>query len=439
MNSSAVIPESLLYKGSMVEAPSQGIILNRGTVSGEDQSAPINLTKYQVAIYAEDAEGNYRVYTGEEFTLPEPAFEETPTVKITADEITLRGLSVTFEVENGSASKVIRGFCLPYEHHELDWDTATEEEIVEVLKKQALDKTPYAWTGTAFTEEIEKDLEPGWPIYVYAAAITADGKVGKLCYERFVTETPVMDGTGTVTMEFINEEPFGVLNFRVTLGNGAVSARINAFDPYGYSVVQNELDWVFSDIEEENRYWYEYTAEDLTAAGGIVQFNVLTHGGKYYYGGVALTADGKISPVTEMQSVLSQAEAPVETIDYTLGKGEARIIDWTETTYCTIDPDWGPIRDVDVTYKVEKGANTEKVYILPCSFVLNNKDAIIESISSFLDTEDMYAFQKEFTAFGEEQTFHASEIYTESSGGYAVALVTVDTDGNYAVRYTRAH
>lgn len=65
--------------------------------------------------------------------------------KITPAEITMRSISATFEAE-GDCAKIIRGFCLPNENNIIDWDSASDDEIVNVLKDLAMTNTPYYWT-----------------------------------------------------------------------------------------------------------------------------------------------------------------------------------------------------------------------------------------------------------------------------------------------------
>lgn len=430
-----LVPESLLSKGTHpTSTESNGIILTRG--SSTSAGGELTLTPYQIAIYAEDAEGNYKVYTSEEFTLPEPQFNSTPTVKITPAEITMRSISATFEAE-GDCAKIIRGFCLPNENNIIDWDSASDDEIVNVLKDLAMTNTPYYWTGTPFTEEVPKDLTPGLTVYVYAAAITADGKIGKLCYEKMVSETPSLEGTGTVDVDFVEEEPLGTFRFAVELGNGATAARIIACDNSTYAKIQNDMDWVFTD-PEQSYLWVEVTADELAANEGIVEIADRAQGTKYYVFAVAISEDG-VSPVATFEEVTSKKEEVViEKINYDLGIGKANI-EATSTTYRIPGVDYGTWQEpdtylIDVTYTITKGENTEKVYLISCQNVVNDDIESIKAIvASYLETEEDYKLstvseitESEFGVPALRQNF---DIYYNP----ALVVITVDTAGNYAV------
>ena len=423
----ALVPESLLAKGRLSsDEGSDGIALSRG--SSSEAGGELTLTEYQVAIYAEDNDGNYKVYTSEEFTLPEPDFGSAPVVKITPDEITMRSISTTFEAE-GDCAKIARGYCLPTENNIIDWENASEEQIVNVLKDLAMTNPPYQWNGTAFTEDVPKDLSPGIDVYVYAIGITADGQLGKLCYKKITSATPVVDGEGTVNVKFVNEEPFGTLNFKVTLDNNATSARLMVCDEINYAQVAGNLEWVFTD-EEQNYRWTEVTAEQLAETDGIVGMPALYPGAIYYVHAVAITPDGKVSPVADFDEVTSMAAAPVETIDYSLGTGEATITEKSSTTYYY--PADGN-RDIDYTYTVTKGANTEKVYVFPIADVRDNDEAVEDFIMTSHATTADYEDADEFTEFGVELDGYAMALYDDYYGGYGYAVITVDANGNYAI------
>lgn len=351
--------------------------------------------------------------------------------KITPAEITMRSISATFEAE-GDCAKIIRGFCLPNENNIIDWDSASDDEIVNVLKDLAMTNTPYYWTGTPFTEEVPKDLTPGLTVYVYAAAITADGKIGKLCYEKMVSETPSLEGTGTVDVDFVEEEPLGTFRFAVELGNGATAARIIACDNSTYAKIQNDMDWVFTD-PEQSYLWVEVTADELAANEGIVEIADRAQGTKYYVFAVAISEDG-VSPVATFEEVTSKKEEVViEKINYDLGIGKANI-EATSTTYRIPGVDYGTWQEpdtysIDVTYTITKGENTEKVYLISCENVVKDDiESIKAIIASDYETKDDYVMT-EFTEFGVPLEKSGFDIYYNP----ALVVITVDTAGNYAI------
>ena len=431
---STLVPERLLLKGTLSSSEeSTGMALNRG--SSNSAGGTITPNKYQVAIYAEDDEGNYKVYTSDQFELPEPEFGTEPTVKITnvsaASDLT--SVTASYEVE-GEWAKLIRGYMLPSENTEagINWEE-NPEQLTQYLANLAVSDTPLAYQAGAYEEKVKKALEPNTEIYIYAIPVTADGKLGKLCYEKFTSGVPVMDGTGEVSMTFVKEDPHGTLQFNVELSNEATSARMIVVAENVYSTIEGNLDWVFSD-SKQNYWWTEVTADELEKASGIVTFLANYEDTNYHVFAVAITPDGKISPVQTFSDVKSDPAPVVATINYSLGKGEASITVISEDTYYTPGDQWAPaIWDVDVTYKIEKGANTETVYLIKCQEVLDTdsdiEKAITNRYSEISDYENLASFEK----FGEEQIQQYAPSYDSQWGGTALVLVTVDTDGNYAI------
>ena len=244
----------------------------------------------------------------------------------------------------------------------------------------------------------------------------------------------LLDGKGGVNVEFVNEEPLGTLNFKVTLTDGATSARVMVVDENNYYMVSGDLEWVFTDEAQDYR-WTEVTAADLAASEGIVSFPALYPSTTYYVHAVAITDDGAVSPVKDFATVKSEAEPEPEKIDYSLGKGTAKITAGPETTYYTPGDQWGSpeMWDVDFSFTVTKGENVETVYLIPCQGIMDSKESIESQIKSRFSTADDYSATTPFTAFGVEQPRSGVEAYDESYGGTAYVLVTVDTDGNYSI------
>lgn len=437
---SKVVPERLLSKGTLQSDPtSTGFVLNRN--SAESGTSGASLIPYIVAVYAEDADQNYKVYTTDVFTLPTPTFGDTPEVKITANEKTMTSINASYEAV-GDCAKIIRGYCLPSEAKADSgfdsWDDPAAVE--EFLSSLAVTYTPFEWKNVPLYEDVPKALEPNTDVYVYAIGVTADGKLGKLCYEKLTSASPELDGKGGVNVEFVNEEPLGTLNFKVTLTDGATSARVMVVDKNNYSMVSGDLEWVFTDEAQDYR-WTEVTVADLEASKGIVSFPALYPSTTYYVHAVAITDDGAVSPVKDFATVKSEAEPEPEKIDYSLGKGKATIENAKEQTYYVPSDGWAPESwEVDLTYNISKGENTDKVYkvlIREMTLDINDEEQGMADVKAYIEekypTEEDYEYLSPVEDFTQVFTQQYCPTYDSYYGGTVIALVTVDADGNYSV------
>lgn len=430
---SAVVPERLLIKGTMADDDSsEGMVLNRGYASS--LGGALIPMEYQIAIYAEDADGNYKVYTSDKFELPKPEFGAEPTVQIknisTADELST--VTVSYEVE-GDCAKLIRGYMLPSENQIAGMDWNDEETLVNYLASLSVSDAPLEYKGGVYKESVKKVFEPKTEIYVYAIPVTADGKLGKLCYQKFTSGIPQLTGTGTVNVMFMKEDPHGQFQFYVELDNNATSTRIIVVDENNHGMIAQDLDWVFSD-PKQNYWWTEYSAEDLKKTDGVITMPAIYEDKKYHVYAVAITADNQISPVKQFDDVKSEPAPVVTTIDYSLGKGEATINVISEQTYYTPGDNWSPeMWDVDLTYRITKGANTKTVYRILSTDTLDDKEEILAAINEHYSEISDYKNLSPVTTFDTDLTQAYAPVYDNQWGGTAIILVTVDTDGNYAI------
>lgn len=329
----ALVPERMLSKNTLASTDvCVGVTLNRSASASGSSTTDLELVKYQVAIYAEDKDGNHAVYTSEEFTLPEAEFNDTPSVEITAETIDLTSVEAKYTV-TGECEKLVTGYCVPAEHEDIDWE---DEAVVEnFLSTVAVESAPKKYTEP-LVQYVSKSLLPESDIYVYAIAITADGKLGKLSYSKFTTKAPELKGDGTVKLTFVNEDPLGVLNFTLELENGATGARVMVMDETNFKSlnIAANLEWIFSDAGQGD-YWTEYTAADLAEKDNKIMLPANYPGVKYHVYAAAINPDGNVSPYQKFDDITSLTEPVKEGIDYSLGTGEATITVIKEETFYT--------------------------------------------------------------------------------------------------------
>lgn len=411
-------PEAKLVKGTLASSDE-----NKGMVIMHENNEGI--CKYSVAVYAIDADGNGTAYVSEEFTVPAPEYGQTPTVNITAD-CDLRKIMAKYQ-PSGDCAKIIRGFYRPAwgQGGNIDWDDPTA--VVELLSG-LVGSVPHIYTvGEPLIEEVPAMFDPHEEVVVFAVGVSKDGKLGKLCYEKFMTKSPELTGTGRVELEF-QGATINTLDYKVTLLDGATKVRIAALQSL------NDLEWIFYD--ENNRgTWQEFTADQLAKTGGKVSIYALPNT-TYYIRAAAIDALGNVSPVQAFPDQTTAKEPEVEKIDFSLGKGEAKInVVKEETFFEPGNPNWGTKDDwtLDLTYTVTKGANTEIVYRRILQETKDTPEAIKAAVEDIYQTPDDFSTYSEIKEFDVERQETSMADYDANWGGSILVLITKDTDGNYKI------
>lgn len=409
---SETFPERLLIKNRLATSDeSEGLDIVHSYNEGE--------ITYQIAVYAVDQAGDGSVYVSDEFTVPAPAFGSTPTVKITA-KTTVQTITPTYTVE-GDCAKLYVGRTAPSWYDQIDW--TDEQKVVEFLAS-IRGTGMYAYEGAPLTVEDTMIADPNTEFIVYAIPITADGKVGKLCYERFTTGVPEFDGTGRADIAFQTATE-NSLTFQVHL-TGAESVRIICKNKY--LLFEDELPMAFYD-ESKSKSWVGFTAEELRAANNSVTFENLTPDAVHFLRAVTIDAAGKMSPIQAFddQSTLPEGGGEVTEIDFSKGRGEVKFNILKEEK--TVD---GTFVSIDLTYSVEKGANTAEAYKVILNDMKDDRAEIEAACKARLDPTDLPAP----IAFGAELTQSSMSAYDPQWGGSAIAIVTKDTDGNFRIAHT---
>lgn len=411
---SATFPERLLEKNKLASSDeSEGLDILYQSEEGVQQ--------YQIAVYAVDGDGNGTAYVTDLFEVPAPAFGAAPTVKITA-ECTPQTITPTFTAE-GDCAKLYWGRTSPSWFDDVDW--TSEEATVEFLAG-IRGRGICAYTGNALTIPDTSVSDPNKEFIVYAIPITSDGKLGKLCYEKFKTSLPAFDGTGSVEMTFQSATATS-LTYKVVL-TGAESVRILKVPSYFFSNYKDILEMIMYD-EANSKVWSEYTKADLAAAGNVLTFENMLANTTYVFRAVTVDANGRISPI---QSFPDQAtpddggSGDVE-IDFSKGTGEITFNILSETSKQDDDGNWM----VDMSFSVAKGANTAEAYIIPLSDVKDSAADVEAACKSYMDPTDLPAP----LVFG--QTYEKTELFDYDSywGGAGVAIVTKDNAGNFRVAH----
>lgn len=352
---SATFNEQTLVRSALQDkdiSESKGIIL---TALDTDE------TEVVVAIYAVDAEGKGTVFT-KEVTVPDAELngQVVASIEIPAGKIALRSFEATFTADANCAKMIVgqtdAGAIAKNSGKDFTEMTVAEIEA-SILKLGA--SVPVTYTQPFSKEFASKDMVPNTKYYVYAIPIDKQGKLGKIVYTGVTTGRPTFEGVGSITsVSFPEQTSPEKLLVDISVNENTTAVRV-----FWETSVPANLDWIMVDEASSNVQWTEYKVEDLGKLkteennGGLY---ILSPGSTYHLRAVTVDKDGKLSEIVDLvakagqgndgiQTKAAEVEAPKEA-DFSGNGALTLTVVSAEGTAATL--------------KVEKGANTKKVYML---------------------------------------------------------------------------
>ncbi len=431
---SATFNEQTLVRSALQDkdiSESKGIIL---TALDTDE------TEVVVAIYAVDAEGKGTVFT-KEVTVPDAELngQVVASIEIPAGKIALRSFEATFTADANCAKMIVgqtdAGAIAKNSGKDFTEMTVAEIEA-SILKLGA--SVPVTYTQPFSKEFASKDMVPNTKYYVYAIPIDKQGKLGKIVYTGVTTGRPTFEGVGSITsVSFPEQTSPEKLLVDISVNENTTAVRV-----FWETSVPANLDWIMVDEASSNVQWTEYKVEDLGKLkteennGGLY---ILSPGSTYHLRAVTVDKDGKLSEIVDLvakagqgndgiQTKAAEVEAPKEA-DFSGNGALTLTVVSAEGTAATL--------------KVEKGANTKKVYMLKgTDMVPAGVDAYIKEQDFFKDfTPDatptglISLFLDENTSNKEtDENFNWSvEEYHPTYGSDARIFITLDNDGKFNI------
>lgn len=431
---SATFNEQTLVRSALQDkdiSESKGIIL---TALDTDE------TEVVVAIYAVDAEGKGTVFT-KEVTVPDAELngQVVASIEIPAGKIALRSFEATFTADANCVKMIVgqtdAGAIAKNSGKDFTEMTVAEIEA-SILKLGA--SVPVTYTQPFSKEFASKDMVPNTKYYVYAIPIDKQGKLGKIVYTGVTTGRPTFEGVGSITsVSFPEQTSPEKLLVDISVNENTTAVRV-----FWETSVPANLDWIMVDEASSNVQWTEYKVEDLGKLkteennGGLY---ILSPGSTYHLRAVTVDKDGKLSEIVDLvakagqgndgiQTKAAEVEAPKEA-DFSGNGALTLTVVSAEGTAATL--------------KVEKGANTKKVYMLKgTDMVPAGVDAYVKEQDFFKDfTPDatptglISLFLDENTSNKEtDENFNWSvEEYHPTYGSDARIFITLDNDGKFNI------
>lgn len=431
---SATFNEQTLVRSALQDkdiSESKGIIL---TALDTDE------TEVVVAIYAVDAEGKGTVFT-KEVTVPDAELngQVVASIEIPAGKIALRSFEATFTADANCAKMIVgqtdAGAIAKNSGKDFTEMTVAEIEA-SILKLGA--SVPVTYTQPFSKEFASKDMVPNTKYYVYAIPIDKQGKLGKIVYTGVTTGRPTFEGVGSITsVSFPEQTSPEKLLVDISVNENTTAVRV-----FWETSVPANLDWIMVDEASSNVQWTEYKVEDLGKLkteennGGLY---ILSPGSTYHLRAVTVDKDGKLSEIVDLVAKAGQGNDGIQTKAAEVEAPKEADFSGNGTLTLTVVSAEGTA----ATLKVEKGANTKKVYMLKgTDMVPAGVDAYVKEQDFFKDfTPDatptglISLFLDENTSNKEtDENFNWSvEEYHPTYGSDARIFITLDNDGKFNI------
>lgn len=414
--------------------------LVRNSRIDSDENAGLILipgTSYTIAVYGEDANGNYNVTTTE-FVVP--AAEINGSVELDIEMGTITETSAVATVTASEECKVIFGYIDPAitavdTENPFDFEGKSDEEI-----KHYIVSVPHAVPATynaPITRLLGDRLEIGHDYYAYAIAIKG-GKVGEVAIMPFTTVSPSLSGSAKIiAAEIEAQSSHETLTVKVTADSNAQKVRIYAAPSADHAAYADNLEFVL-DANGYQNYREEYA---LTNGVATAVINIYHPGDNYYIYASAVDAQGRAG---EMVCVAQMAgfgtdyyttieEVVVDSLDYE-GTGSATL---TASNISEVDD------RVSVTLTAtDFSANVDKVWFMRLASCTTEEieSRVKTNLSEYTETgkvlgsvkivKEGWAYEYiDDTSSTFNPKYEALLKYSSDYGGDIVVMVILDTDG----------
>ena len=309
----------------------QDLVRNSRTDSNENAGIILlPKTSYTIAVYGEDAKGNYTVTT-KEVTIPEVEINGTTPISVEVSDVDLTSAKATITTEVGT--KILTGYIDPAvakvdTEKPFDFEGKSEAEIKAYIAS-VVKGVPAIYTEP-FTYTLSNLFANNTEYVAYAIAIK-DGKVGEVAYTTFRTLRPSLSGIAKITAAEIEEQTsHELLTVKLTVDENATKVRLYAAPASDHSAYADNLTAIM-DADEYQNYREEYDIVDGVATCVVNIYHPATN---YYLYASAVDANGHAGEMvcvatlagldTEYYTTIEEAD-DTGGMDYT-GTGSATLV-----------------------------------------------------------------------------------------------------------------
>ena len=419
----------------------QDLVRNSRTDSNENAGIILlPKTSYTIAIYGEDAKGNYTVTT-KEVVIPEVELNGTTPISVEVSEIGLTSANTTVTTEPGV--KVLSGYIDPAlakadTENPFDFEGKSDEQIKAYIAS-AVKGVP-----AIYSEPISYQLSDIFAIdteYVAYAVAIKDGKVGQVAYTTFRTLRPSLTGVAKITAAEIEAQTsHETLTVKLTTDANATKVRLYAAPSSDHSAYADNLEYIM-DADDYQNYREEYEIVDGVATCVVNIYHPATN---YYLYASAVDANGRAG---EMVCVTTLAGLDTEyytTMEEVIEEGSLSYKGTGDAKLLVEVQDVVDDRISAVLTATEFSANVDKVWFIRFNGKINEVEGQIkEALMDYSETNKIigsYKIAKEdigvkYVDGGSswDPKYEALQSYDDQWGGDIVVMVILDTDGKVKI------
>ena len=419
----------------------QDLVRNSRTDSSENAGIILlPKTSYTIAIYGENAKGNYTVTT-KEVVIPEVEINGTTPISVEVSEIDLTAANATVTTEVGA--KVLTGYIDPAlakadTENPFDFEGKTDEEIKAYIAS-AVKGVP-----TIYAEPITYQLSNIFAIdteYVAYAVAIKDGKVGQVVYTTFRTLRPSLTGVAKITAAEIEPQTsHETLTVKLTVDANAEKVRLYAAPASDHSAYADNLEYIM-DADDYQNYREEYNIENGVATCVV---NIYHPAANYYMYASAVDANGRAG---EMVCVTTLAGLDTEyytTMEEVIEEGSLSYKGTGDATLLVEVQDVVDDRISAVLTATQFSDNVDKVWFIRFNGKTTEVEAQVkEALIEYVEENKIigsYKIAKEdigvkYIDGGSswDPKYEALQSYDDQWGGDIIVMVILDTDGKVKI------
>jgi hypothetical protein len=420
--------------------------LVRNSRTDSDENAGIILlpkTSYTIAVYGEDAKGNYTVTT-KEVTIPEVELNGTTAISVEVSNVDLTSADATVTTEVGA--KVLTGYIDPAlakadTEKPFDFEGKSEAEVKAYIASVVKGvPTVYA---EPFTYNLSQLFANDTEYVAYAIAIK-DGKVGEVAYTTFRTLRPSLSGVAKVTAAEIEPQTsHETLTVKLTVDENATKVRLYAAPASDHSAYADNLTFIM-DAKEYQNYREEYDIVDGVATCVV---NIYHPTANYYMYASAVDANGYAGEMVCVATLAGLETEYVTTIAEVIEEGSLSYKGTGDATLTgkVIEVVQGEELRVHISLTATNFSdNVDKAWFIRFNGKTDDVEAQVkEALSEYAETKRVigsYKIAKEdwevkYVDGGSDwdPKYEALQSYDASWGGDIIVMVILDTDGKVKI------
>ncbi|MBO7283331.1 MAG: hypothetical protein J6U73_08055 [Alistipes sp.] len=442
LNPDPTYPFAVFNSATESRTFSEQDLVRNSLLSSEENAGIILLpnTSYTIAVYGEDANGNYTVTT-KEVVIPEVELNGTSAISIEVSDITLTSANATITAETGV--KILTGYIDPAlakadTEKPFDFEGKSDAEIKNYIAS-VVKGVPMIYSNT-FTYLLSDGFANETEYVAYALAIK-DGKVGDVVFTTFKTLRPSLSGVANIVdAEIEPQTTHETLTVKLTVDDAATKVRLYAAPASDHAAYAENLVFIM-DSDNYQNYREEYEVVDGVATAVV---SIYHPGANYYLYASAVDTNGRAGAIACVSQLAGLDTEYYTTIEEIVDEGG---MDYTGTGSATLSVEVIEVVDERVSAILTASNYSENVdtvwFIRYNGLISDVETQVKEAFAEYLEEETIigsYKIAKQGIGIKYEDggsdwnpKYDALQSYSSAWGGDVIVVVILDADGKLRI------